>query len=230
MNWFYHSFTIHRQCHMFLHHTCQSVFKPRQWLHVTTMITIFFASIICDYVINVQNGVHQAVGVLTWGSINRGMEAMEANFLVSFHFVSHPKRCGKLRGFGGKPGILWSMQHMRFWILRMWVCFIVFLDRRSRSAQSVWAHLCWFKAKSCLLQYFCPFRASTQKSAKVCMVPWLEENTSTSGYAYLTYIDCDEASFARLDQYLGPWQRAWQGQPMHWCWQWAIRRPCKIQQ
>lgn len=75
----------------------------------------YLHQIICDYVINVQNGVHQAVRVLTWGSLNRGMEAMEANFLVSFHFVSHPKRCGKLRGLG--PSLLIQSQKLPFVVL-----------------------------------------------------------------------------------------------------------------
>ena len=170
----------------------QSVFKPNQWLHVTTMITNF----IC---------IKSSVIMLSMFRMG----------------------CTKQYVFWHEDP---STEEWKQWRRISWSHSTLYLILRDVESCGAWAHLCWFKAKSCLLQYFCPFRASTQKSAEVCMVPWLEENTSASGYAYLTYIDCDEASFARLDQYLGPWQRAWQGQPMHWCWQWAIRRPCKIQQ
>ena len=85
---------------------------------------------------------------------NRGTEAMEANFLASFHFVSH-QRCEwwKVAAFcGQEPRNPLVNAHEILDSLNV----SVFFDHRSRSAQSVWAHLCWFKARSCLLPLHSP--------------------------------------------------------------------------
>lgn len=81
-------------------------------------LPILFASIICDYAINVQNGVHQAVRVLTWILSTQEWKQWRRiswSHSTLYLILRDVESCG----LSGGTQDLWSIKHVRFWILWM---------------------------------------------------------------------------------------------------------------